>query len=110
MRRFLMLAWVPICMAMASPALGQEASRPQTPPPAAHAPFEARAAWCEAYAAWFVARLPPQPQPSDIRPTQRMENEINYCKLDPVAYQRETRAELARANLKTYPTSRVKQP
>lgn len=95
MRQFLFLILVPIFLAAASPTRAQE--RPQLPAPAADAPFDARAAWCETYAAWFVARAPEEgPNPGDVRPTQRMENEINYCKLDPREYERQTLAELAR--------------
>ena len=48
------------------------------------------------YAEWFVAQTPLQHQrmPADARPTERLENELNYCKLDPQQYERETVAEL----------------
>jgi hypothetical protein len=74
-------------------------SRPALPAPEAAAPFEAREDWCQKYAAWFVARVPStRTNPSaDVRSTQRIENEINYCKLDPKEYERQTLAELAEA-------------
>ena len=34
-----------------------------------------------------------QSAPSDVRDTQRIEVEINSCKLDPQDYERDTRAE-----------------
>jgi hypothetical protein len=34
-----------------------------------------------------------QRAPSDVRDTQRIEVEINACKLDPQGYERDTRAE-----------------
>jgi hypothetical protein len=72
-------------------------SRPALPPPEATAPFEAREDWCQKYAAWYVSRAPSTlTNPSaDVRGTQRIENEINYCKLDPKEYERQTLAELA---------------
>ncbi|QGZ94725.1 hypothetical protein [Terricaulis silvestris] len=79
-------------------ALAQvEPSRPALPAPEATAPFEAREGWCQGYAAWYVSSVPSRlTNPStDVRDTQRIENEINYCKLDPKEYERQTRAELA---------------
>lgn len=72
-------------------------SRPALPAPEATAPFEARENWCQGYAAWYVSRVPTAlTNPSaDVRSTQRIENEINYCKLDPKEYERQTLAELA---------------
>jgi hypothetical protein len=72
-------------------------SRPAMPAPAATAPFEARETWCQGYAAWYVSRVPSTlTNPSaDVRSTQRIENEINYCKIDPKEYERQTLAELA---------------
>jgi hypothetical protein len=69
------------------------------PAPEATAPFETREGWCQSYAAWYVSRVPATPtNPSaDVRGTQRIENEINYCKLDPKEYERQTLAELAQA-------------
>lgn len=72
-------------------------SRPAMPAPEATASFEARETWCQGYAAWYVFRVPSTlTNPSaDVRGTQRIENEINYCKLDPREYERQTLAELA---------------
>jgi hypothetical protein len=72
-------------------------SRPALPAPEATAPFEAREDWCQKYAAWYVSNAPAtRTNPSaDVRSTQRIENEINYCKLDPKEYERQTLAELA---------------
>jgi hypothetical protein len=72
-------------------------SRPALPAPEATAVFETRENWCQGYAAWYVSRVPSTlTNPSaDVRDTQRVENEINYCKLDPKEYERETQAELA---------------
>lgn len=72
-------------------------TRPALPAPEATAAFEARESWCQKYAAWYVDRVPEtRTNPSaDIRGTQRIENEINYCKLDPKEYERQTLAELA---------------
>jgi hypothetical protein len=72
-------------------------SRPALPPPEATAAFAEREDWCQNYAAWYVSRAPSTPTKSsaDVRDTQRIENEINYCKLDPKEYERQTLAELA---------------
>lgn len=77
------------------------ATRPENPAPQATAPFEQREDWCQKYAAWYVARSPEQATqaPDATRPTQRIENEINYCKLDPREYERQTLAELASATI-----------
>lgn len=74
-----------------------EPTRPALPAPQATASFDQREAWCQKYAAWYVDRVPEsRTNPSaDVRGTQRMENEINYCKLDPQEYERQTLAELA---------------
>lgn len=71
--------------------------RPALPAPEDTAPFEARENWCQGYAAWYVSNVPSTlTNPSaDVRGTQRIENEINYCKLDPKEYERQTLAELA---------------
>lgn len=68
---------------------------PAEPAPAATAPLDARAAWCDAYATWLVEMTDAAPQaaPADVRPTQRLEVELNACKLDPQDYERDTRAE-----------------
>lgn len=97
MPKFLAPIGMLIALAVAAGASAQEPPRPQSPPPAAAAPFDQREAWCQAYAAWVVSSIPEEaPRPSDVRPTQRMENEINYCKLDPQDYEQETTAEIAR--------------
>ncbi|HRK64738.1 MAG TPA: hypothetical protein PLN53_10115 [Terricaulis sp.] len=94
MRRFAALIWLPIFLASAPLAEAQE--RPQMPAPQATAPFDEREAWCRDFTAWFVTRMPEEtPRPRDVRPTQRMETELNYCKIDPRAYERQTLAELA---------------
>lgn len=88
--------------AVSTTALAQTQSeqRPAEAAPAATASFEQRESWCQKYASWFVQRSPTVgATPADVRPTQRVENEINYCKLDPREYERETLAELARANI-----------
>lgn len=71
--------------------------RPAEPAPIAAAPFEAREAWCQDYVAWFVGETPvARPAPADVRPTHRLEVELNSCKLDPREYERQTLAELPR--------------
>lgn len=68
---------------------------PAVAAPAASASFEQRDDWCRQYAAWFIARLPAAPtQAADPRPTQRVETELNSCKLDPQQYEQQTMAEL----------------
>jgi hypothetical protein len=62
---------------------------PAEPAPAATAPLDERATWCDAYTTWFVAIT----APPDVRPTQRAEVELNACKLDPQDYERVTRAD-----------------
>lgn len=76
-------------------ALGQDVIAPPTQPaPAANAPLDERAAWCDAYATWLVEMSPnARGAPADVRETQRLEVELNFCKLDPQNYERETRAE-----------------
>jgi hypothetical protein len=71
------------------------APAPAAPAPAATAPFDERAQWCDAYASWLVAMTDSiqHSAPADVRPTQRIEVEINACKLDPQDYERDTRAE-----------------
>lgn len=82
--------------ALAVTASAQTApQRPADAPPAASAPFEQRGDWCMRYVAWFDHRAPVRgPLPSDVRPTQRYEDELAYCKLDPEQYERDTREEL----------------
>jgi|CXWL01.1.fsa_nt_gi hypothetical protein len=70
--------------------------RPLNAPPAASANFEQRDTWCQRYAAWYVSRVPDAaPLPSDVRPTHRLETEVQYCQRDPREYERLTIAELA---------------
>ena len=68
---------------------------PAEPAPAATAPLDERATWCDAYTTWLVEMtdVAPQAAPPDVRPTQRLEVELNACKLDPQDYERDTRAE-----------------
>lgn len=70
---------------------------PVAPAPAANAPLDERAQWCDEYATWLVemtdATSPSRVAPLDVRPTQRLEVEFNACKLDPQDYERDTRAE-----------------
>ena len=64
--------------------------------PAAAAPFGEREAWCQSSAARFIALQPVEGAlPSDVRPSQRFENEFNYCQLDPQEYDLQTRDELS---------------
>lgn len=98
MRTLAALVCIPLFLSAAPVARAQEIERPAAPAPAATAPFDQRESWCMDYTAWFVARVPEETsRPSDVRPTQRVENEMNYCKLDPREYERETLAELAEA-------------
>lgn len=89
-----------ILLAGASVAYAQEEPEvlapPTTAPPSAAAPIGDRSDWCEAYATWLVAmedaaRTPPTP--ADVRPTHRLEVELNSCTIDPQGYERETRRE-----------------
>jgi hypothetical protein len=65
--------------------------------PAATAPIDERADWCEDYATWLMAMTAPTPAPADARPTHRLEVELNSCTIDPQGYERETRLEAQRA-------------
>jgi hypothetical protein len=95
--RVIVLAFAILCTAYSATAQ-ERAERPDLPAPPATAAFEQREDWCQKYAAWFVERAPSMeaPSPTDVRPTQRFENELSYCKLDPQEYERQTIAELAR--------------
>ena len=88
-------------IALAAGAYAHDApKRPETPAPAATAAFEARESWCQIYTTWFVGVAPAaRPEPADVRPNHRLEVEFNSCKLDPQAYERETRAETPRSAL-----------
>lgn len=93
MRNSIYAVFLLACVSTAALAQSQ-ATRPENPPPAATASFEVREAWCLKYAEWFVAHMPVQGSAAEARSTQRLENEITYCKLDPQQYERETLAEL----------------
>jgi hypothetical protein len=85
-------------LASAPMAFAQEEPEVIAPParaaPAATAPIDDRANWCEDYATWLVAMTPSEtPAPAEARPTQRLEVELNSCTIDPQGYERETRAE-----------------
>lgn len=96
MRTHILAAFVLI---YASAASAQDViSPPEQPAPAATAPFDERAQWCDAYATWLVAiqdmsATRQQTTPADVRSSQRIEVEINSCKLDPQDYEHDTRAE-----------------
>lgn len=83
-------------LASAPAALAQEViAPPAEEAPAAAAPIEERANWCDKYATWLVAITPAPnaPAPADVRQSQRLEVEMNSCKVDPQLYERDTRAE-----------------
>lgn len=90
-------------LASASMAHAQETeviAPPTAAPPNAAAPIGDRAEWCEDYATWLVAMedaAGTTPTPSDVRPTHRLEVELNSCTIDPQGYERETRREAQRA-------------
>lgn len=79
-------------------AVAQSANiqRPDEPAPASTATFEQREDWCRKYASWLVERTPTTDRPTDVRASHLFEVEFNSCKLDPVAYERETRADADR--------------
>ncbi len=84
-----------LLVASASVATAQDVvAPPATAAPSATAPLDERAQWCDSYATWLVAMTDTAQQaPADVRDTQRIETEINACKLDPQDYERDTRAE-----------------
>lgn len=85
-----------LLLAFGSAAAAQEVvAPPAAPAPAASAPFAERAQWCDAYATWLLALTSASQDAAlaDVRETQRIEVEINACKLDPQDYERQTRAE-----------------
>lgn len=87
-------------LASAPAAFAQEVvAPPAEPAPEATAPIETRSDWCDQYASWFVAITPATrgAAPADVRASQRLEVEMNSCKIDPRQYERETRAEADRA-------------
>lgn len=93
MRTHIIAAFLFAC---APAALAQEViAPPANEAPAATAPVEQRANWCDKYATWLVA-MTPAPRgaaPADVRASQHLEVEMNSCKIDPQQYERETRAE-----------------
>lgn len=87
-------------LASAPTAFAQNvASPPSKPAPAAAAPIDERAEWCDRYASWLVALTPTSRSsaPVDVRDNQRLEVELNACKIDPREYERQTRTEAERA-------------
>jgi hypothetical protein len=88
-----------IALLSASSAAAQSLERPTAPAPRASASVELRDAWCQTYAAWYVAQIPNEaPLPPDVRPDHLLEVELNYCRLDPQRYETQTIAELNRMN------------
>ncbi len=88
-----LLAFTPVAFAQ------DVAAPPSQPAPSATAPIEERAEWCDRYASWLIALTPDskRPGPVDVRDNRRFEVELNYCKLDPREYERQTRTEADRA-------------
>lgn len=87
-----LLASAPVAFAQ------QVIAPPAAEAPAANAPIDERADWCEAYATWLVAMTAIEtPTPADARATHRLEVELNSCTIDPQGYERETRLEAQRA-------------
>ena len=70
---------------------------PFGPPPPANASYEERAAWSEHYVSWFIAQTAAEgPLPPDVAATHEYMVEFNSCVLDPQAYERQTKSELAK--------------
>ena len=91
------LAAIPATLLAVAPMVAAAAviDPPMQSPPAASAPFEQRDEWCQTYAAWFVSSIPDnEPMPADVRPTHRLEVEVQFCRPDPIEYKRLTSAEL----------------
>lgn len=81
----------------ASSALAAEPPLPTNNPPGPEAPYEQRDAWCQSYVPWYVHHAPEsEGQAVDARPTQRVDNELNFCRLDSVDYLVKTLLELPR--------------
>lgn len=83
-------------LACAPAALAQEViAPPAEEAPAAAAPIEERANWCDRYATWLVAITVNESAsaPADVRDSQHLQVEMNSCKVDPQMYERDTRAE-----------------
>lgn len=92
------LATIPATLLAVAPmgAAADLVDQPVQSPPAANAPFEQRDEWCQTYASWFVGRIPDnEPMPADVRPTHRLEVEVQFCRADPIEYKRLTSAELS---------------
>jgi hypothetical protein len=98
MRNIVYTAFLAACVSTAALAQTQTPQRPVEAAPASTASIEARDEWCRKYASWFADQASsPTTRASDLRPTHLVETEINYCKLDPQEYERETVAEITRA-------------
>lgn len=96
MRNAIYAAFLLTCASTAAIAQTQQQQRPIEAAPTATAPIEERDDWCRRYAAHVAEQAShPTARPSDVRPTHLVETEINYCKMDPQEYQRETVAELS---------------
>lgn len=61
--------------------------------PSADAPLEMRQAWCVMRVSALTADDSMEALPDDVRASQHFETELNYCKLDPQEYDRQTRVE-----------------
>lgn len=85
----------PIAPACAPVTKSEPFPRPGHSPPPATAAFEQRNDWCQSYAAWFVSQVPEAGLlPPDVRPTHRIETEVQFCQLDPCQYELLTTEEL----------------
>lgn len=85
----------PIAPACAPVTKSDALPRPTNSPPRASAAFKQRNDWCQSYAAWFVSQMPEAgPLPLDVRPTHRIETEVQFCQLDPRQYELLTTEEL----------------
>lgn len=95
MRKLALLAAVPFFLAGA--ALAQPAPQPAAQTnaaPTSTAPIASRMTWCGSYVDEVVSQAPSQGAlPSDVRPTHRVEVELNSCTLDPQTYEQQTAAE-----------------
>lgn len=69
--------------------------QPRSPAPSRDAPDYVRAAWSEAYVAWYVSQLEIEGAlPPDVSPTHLYEVEFATAMLDPQRYERDTQQEL----------------
>lgn len=98
MRNTIYATFLLACVSTAAIAQTQTQQRPIEAAPAATAPIEQRDDWCRKYAVWFAEQASPTARASDVRSTHLVETEINYCLLDPQEYERETVAEMDRAD------------